>query len=294
MSHAPTRLLFLQHGLSDSVAPFQSLARQLPADGALICTPQLNRLSTWLHMEPLIAATEAQVAPLLAAHPQLPARAIGHSMGGLIWLELLQRHPEWHARVEYLALVASPVAGATLARGIDPFGWGLGVARDLARDRRALAEQIASAIPTLVIAGERDRIVPPSETRIAGALWLCLPTLNHETIRDHPMTARMITRFWDGALDTGATGAVIAALRSMPDIADAHPRDLPKAQLAALLSDGGTLRTWTNPLGYEHIFVVDRTGDLRFGGFVWPNRAAALRQMVAQLGQAWGAWIAPA
>jgi pimeloyl-ACP methyl ester carboxylesterase len=289
MSQTPTRLIFLQHGLSDSIAPFQSLARQLPSDGALICTPKLDRLHTWLHMKPLIDTTEDRVAALLTAYPQLPVRAIGHSMGGLIWLELLQRHPEWHARVEYLTLVASPVAGATLARGIDPFGWGLGVARDLAQDRRALAEQIASAIPTLVIAGERDRIVPPTETRVAGARWLCLPTLNHETIRDHQMTARMITRFWDGALDTGATNAVIVALRRAPGIKDAHPRDLPKAQLAALLSDGGALRTWTNPLGYEHVFVVDHTGDLRFGGFVRPNRAAALRQMVAQLGHAWGA-----
>lgn len=67
-------------------------------------------------MEPLIPTLEQYAAELLAEHPDVPVDSIGHSMGGLLWLEVLHRNSAWWPRMRSLTLVASPVAGADLAR----------------------------------------------------------------------------------------------------------------------------------------------------------------------------------
>ena len=49
--------------------------------------------------------------------------------------------------------IACPLGGASLVRIFDPFNLGIGISRDFEKNRRAIAEQIAASIPTLVIAG---------------------------------------------------------------------------------------------------------------------------------------------
>jgi hypothetical protein len=234
-------------------------------------------------MDPLIATVEQQAAELFAEHPNVPVDSIGHSMGGLLWLEVLHRNPAWWQRMRSLTLVASPVAGADLARTFDPYAWGVMVARDLARDRRFLAEAVADGVPTLVIAGQNDVVVPPRETYVAGTTHVILPGLAHDTIRDHSMTAHVIKHFWQSRLDTNATDHSIDLLRGVPAIMPTHHRDIPQARVVALLSDGGTVRTWTNPLGFAHAFVIDRQGNARFGGFVWPHQRHPLDDIVEQI-----------
>src|SRR5206468_2873332 len=114
--------------------------------GALVIAPNLGYIRSWLRIEPLIAIAERATAAALAQHPNARIRVVGHSMGGLIWIELLTRHPEWLARTDRLVLVGCPVGGADLARYVDPLG--LTIGRDLRVDRRALAEAVANAVPT--------------------------------------------------------------------------------------------------------------------------------------------------
>jgi pimeloyl-ACP methyl ester carboxylesterase len=105
----------------------RKLGADVAAPGTTSIAPDLGYLRTWLRIEPLIDTVEEQAIAALAAHPEAQVSIIGHSMGGLIWLELLKRRPTWLARVSRLALLGVPVAGADLARIFYPLGLGIGI-----------------------------------------------------------------------------------------------------------------------------------------------------------------------
>ena len=77
----PTSLLFIQHGLTDTVEPFLRLLRQLPIGQGIVRVPQLDRIQTLLSMEPLITTVELHAAELITEHTDVPIDSIGHSMG---------------------------------------------------------------------------------------------------------------------------------------------------------------------------------------------------------------------
>ncbi|MEO0377730.1 MAG: alpha/beta hydrolase, partial [Cyanobacteria bacterium P01_A01_bin.17] len=144
LQESPQNIIYAQHGWADDHRHMEYLATQLAAPTSKIVAPNLGYWRTWLRIAPLIDRVDAIATQTHAQHPHAPMRIIGHSMGGLIWLEVLHRHPEWWPQVESLVLVGSPVGGADLARMIDPFGWGIGVARDLGKSRRGIGVAIAS------------------------------------------------------------------------------------------------------------------------------------------------------
>ena len=147
MAKATDFLLFAQHGWADDATDLTQLSQQLVPEGHRVIAPSLGYWQTWLRIEPLIQKLSVIVEAAIATAPQVPLRIIAHSMGGLLWLELLARKPEWLKKTESLVLIASPIGGSDLARIIDPFDIGLGIARDLAINRRKLAEAIASSSP---------------------------------------------------------------------------------------------------------------------------------------------------
>src|SRR4051812_26436293 len=151
MTGSVETLVFAQHGWADDNRAMQRLGAAMALPGARVIAPNLGYVRTWLRIEPLIEIAERAVQEALAEHPNARLRIIGHSMGGLIWIELLTRHPEWLARTDRLALIGCPVGGAELAGILDPLG--LTIARDLRIDRRARAEAIAAIVPTLTIVG---------------------------------------------------------------------------------------------------------------------------------------------
>jgi pimeloyl-ACP methyl ester carboxylesterase len=267
-------ILFTQHGWADTNQSMMALAEQLVGENGQIVAPCLNYAMTWLRMAPLIDEVDALATATLARQPSLPLRMVGHSMGGLIWLEVLNRHPEWWGRVEFLVLVASPVGGADLGRILDPLQVGVGVAADLGRDRRPLAARIAATIQTLSIAGDidggSDGTIPVESTRVPNAQFVCLPGLSHATLRCHPQVVEQIQKFWAGEplSDPLVIHPLVHRLRQIPGMTDAHRRDFARATPWHTFADGTSLSLWLSPLGIHHVFLASAQGDCLYSGYV--------------------------
>ncbi|MEL6605709.1 MAG: alpha/beta hydrolase [Cyanobacteria bacterium J06614_10] len=282
----PDYILYAQHGWADINQGIGTLAKQIASPEARVIVPNLGFINTWIRIAPLIDRVEAIALQTHSEHPEAPLRIVGHSMGGLIWLEVLSRHPEWWPQVESLVLVASPVGGADISRMIDPFEWGIGIARDLGTNRRALAEKIAANVPTLTIAGDydggSDGIVPVECTKIRQASYVTVRDINHDKMKKHPAVAEIIQQFWQNTdhlcvpqpVETYCD-RVIRQLQAVPGMTDARYRGFQSSAQWSHLPEGLTLRTWQNRLGIHHVFLANRTGDCLFAGFVgWPHTAA--------------------
>lgn len=288
----PQVVLFAQHGWADTHRSIARLAHSLVGPEALVIAPDLGYLNTWLRIEPLIQQVEQVASQTIAQYPDTPIRIIGHSMGGLIWLEALHRHPEWWPQVAALTLVASPIGGADLARIIDPLGWGIGIAKDLGQNRRPIAEAIAAQIPTLIIAGDFDRgsdgTVPVTATQVAGTQHIILPGLAHATLKDHPAVGAAIQQFWQQPscqrLSDEPAQAIIRYLQAVPGMTDTHPRDFARSRPSIQFPNGLTVHTWSHPLGAELVFLANSSGQCLYSGFVgWPDRSH-LHQALQKLG----------
>lgn len=288
---SPEFILYAQHGWADEHQAMAALAASLATPETLVITPNLGFLKTWIRIEPLVQAVEASVANSIVQYPGVPIRAIGHSMGGLIWLEVLARHPEWWSRMESLVLVGSPVGGADLARAFDPLAVGLGIAKDLGTNRRDMAEAIAAKIPTLVIAGDIDQgsdgTVVVQCTKIFGAEFVRLPGLDHVALKNHPLVAETIRKFWAITNPPSSwdafTYALIKRLQAIDGMTDGHERDFAKATVVHNFDNGMTIRTWKNLLGIDHVFVACAQGTCLYSGFVGWLHADQLKCALTEL-----------
>ncbi|MBD1918794.1 MULTISPECIES: alpha/beta hydrolase [Cyanophyceae] len=267
-------ILFAQHGWADTNQSMMSLAEQLAGDRAQIVAPCLNYAMTWLRISPLVDEVDALATATLARQPNLPVRIVGHSMGGLIWLEVLNHHPDWWPRIEFLTLVGSPVGGADLGRMLDPLKMGIGIAADLGRDRRPLAARLAAAIPTLSIAGDVDRgsdgTITIESTRVPNGQFVCLGGISHAALRCHPRVVAQIQQFWKGDSLSALLipHPLVAQLRQIPGMTDAHLRDFARATLWHTFADGTSIRLWLSPLGIHHVFLASAEDDCLYSGYV--------------------------
>lgn len=238
---SPDFVLYAQHGWADNSQAIAALAHSVATPTTRIFTPSLGFIKTWIGIKPLIQAVEKIAIETTAKFPDVPIRIIGHSMGGLIWLEVLNRHPEWWSRVDSLVLVASPVGGADLARILDPLGLGIGVACDLGTNRRLIAEEIAAIIPTLIIAGDvdggSDGTITVGSTKFLHAKFLYLPGLSHAVLKNHPTVAAAICDFWANSkqpilstVEPDLGNLLIRRLLLVTGMTDAHQRDFYRAR----------------------------------------------------------------
>jgi pimeloyl-ACP methyl ester carboxylesterase len=295
MNQTPDFILFAQHGWADTHHAIAALAQTLTTPQSLLITPNLGWLKTWWRIEPLIQQVEGIATETISQYPNTPIRIIGHSMGGLIWLEILKHHPEWWSQIESFVLVASPIGGADLARLIDPLGVGIGIASALGINRRQIAQSIAKMVPTLVIAGDSDGgsdgTITVESTKFSRAKFVSIPNLAHAQLKNHATVAGIIREFWANPIITDPypldfTAQLIERLQSIPGMTDAHPRDFPRSQLYITFANGFTIRIWTSPLHVDHIFVTNPEGKCLYSGFVgWMHRAA-LHQALAEIREA--------
>ncbi|MBE9065370.1 alpha/beta hydrolase [Leptolyngbya cf. ectocarpi LEGE 11479] len=275
-------ILFVQHGWHDTNRRVHRLGHSLADAQTEVIAPNLGLIKTWWRMEPLVAEVERVAIAAQQRHPDRPWRIVGHSMGGLIWLELLQRHPDWWPQVASVSLVSSPVGGADLGRIFDPYRWGIGIARDLGTDRRQIAEQLAQHMPIQTIAsdydGGSDGTVPIQCSQFRHARYTQLSGIRHDNTKDHPAVITAIQDFWAAptalakTLEDPVEDTIIAALQSIPGMTDAHRRDFDRALPWANLDHGFTICTWRHPLSIHHVFLADEQNRCRFAGFVgWPD-----------------------
>lgn len=279
-SSVPDLLLFVQHGWADTNGAMVHLARRIAPPHTRIIAPNLGWWRTWWRMDPLVTNVETIAQQTIDQYPQVPIRIVGHSMGGLIWLEVLHRHPEWWPQVESLVLVGSPVSGSDLCRVMDPLALGLGMARDLGKNRREMASEIAAQIPTLSIAsntdGGSDGLVMRGATQFDHAHWLELPGIVHAAQRNATLVDNAIVEFWRHPQppkptphhDDDLAVIVIKQLRNVPGMTDGHIRHFTKANLWTTLKSDLSLFVWKNPLRVDHVFLGSHQGDCLYSGFV--------------------------
>jgi hypothetical protein len=278
-SRKPDFLFFAQHGWSDNGNDIGRLAQMLVENktiNTIVVAPSLGLLNTYWRIESLIERVEISAQQTIARYPNVPIKIMGHSMGGLIWLEVLNRHPEWWHQVHSLVVIGSPIGGANIARIIDPLGIGIGIARDLGQNRRAIAEIIAQKIPTLCIASDlgngSDGMITVETTKFAYSQYICVQNIPHAHLKWHRSLIPLIQSFWsnlhiNNPEITFAT-QVIDYLRQIPGMTDGNYRYLERSRKKLELAQGITIRTTKNLAGINHVFATDLDQKCLYAGYV--------------------------
>ena len=277
MINKPDFILYGQHGWADNDQGINKLLQLLKTDQTIVITPNLGWLNTWLSIQPLIDKLEKIVTEKIQEYPSAPIKIIGHSMGGLIWLEILTRNPQWHSQVDSLVLIASPVGGADLARIIDPFKIGIGIAKDLGHNRRSMAESIAKVIPTLVIAGDinhgSDGTIPIESTKFNYAKLVSFQGLSHAKMKSSSLLVETIQEFWQHPIITplienDLATTLIDFLRSVSGMTDTNYGYFSFSKPYFTFDNGITIKTWKNPLGINYVFIANAEDECVYAGFV--------------------------
>ncbi|MCC0177961.1 alpha/beta hydrolase [Waterburya agarophytonicola K14] len=288
----PQFLLFAQHGWADNGNSIGRLARAVATPKTIVTVPSLGLIKTFISIEPLVRKLEQIATAAIEKYPHTPLKIIGHSMGGLMWLEVLDRNPQWWHKVHSLILLGSPVGGSNLARIIDPFGIGIGTAKCLGRNRRLTAEKIAQHIPTLSVASDinmgTDGLVTLENTKFDYANWLLVSDIPHSAMRSHPQMISIIQNFWTNPNlgsppDLDSTSQFIQRLRRLPGMTDTDYRNFKRSQIVASLADGATIHTWKNYLGVNHVYVGKPQQQCIYAGYVGLIHAAGLEKAIATL-----------
>lgn len=288
---SPEYLLFAQHGWADTGLNIGRLATAAVDPRTKVIAPSLGYIKTFIRIELLVKQLEAIAKAEIASNPNIPIKIMGHSMGGLIWLETLKRHPQWWDRVHSFILLGSPVGGSNIARIIDPLGLGIGSAADLGKNRRKLAETIAQKIPTLAVASDlgtgTDGLVTVENTKFDHSNWQLVSGIPHSAMRYHPDMIPIMRNFWANptlGLPPAAslTNQLINHLRSLPGMTDTDYRDFGRSQIIATFSNKITLHTWNNSLGINHVYLAQQAQCL-YAGYVGLIHAWGLRKELKQI-----------
>ncbi len=294
MNDCPEFILFAQHGWADTNEEINQLATALTNDKTIIISPNLGWVKTWLSMEPLIEMVSQKAEEISQKYPQTPWRIIGHSMGGLIWVELLHQNPQWWEKIHSLVLIACPVGGADLGRIIDPLSIGVGIASDLGKNRRLKADKITKIVPTLVIAGNTDNgsdgTIPISSTKLFYGHFVCLPNLSHNQLKNHPILVDVIQKFWKTSptpalFEKDFPTILIERLQLIPGMTDGHSKDVEKAKSYLSFERGISIKLWKNALNIIHVFVVNEQQECLYTGFVGWIHSEGLYQALEAIHQ---------
>lgn len=286
----PEFILFAQHGWADTNRNIDQLMQTAATPGEMIITPNLGLVNTFIRIEPLVKQLEKIASEAINNYP-VPIKIVGHSMGGLMWLEVLNRNPQWWERVHSFILLGSPVGGSNIARIIDPLGMGIGTAGDLGKSRRSMAEKIARQIPTLSVASDNGRgtdgLVTVENTKFDYANWLSIPDIPHSAMRYHPDMIPILQDFWANPQlglppEADLSCRLIQRLRTVPGITDADYSNFERSRVIANFADGITLHTWENLLGVNHVYLV-RQQQYLYAGYVGSLHSRGLRRAIREI-----------
>lgn len=127
---------------------------------------------------------------------------------------------------------------------------------------------------------KRTDIVAPTSASTPG--WLKLLNVGVEVWMD--------TTEWmnssspgSGSLSSATSQRAIAILDLVPGMTAAHPRDFNRAIAVARLKDRSTLRTWKNPVGFDHVFLADPDNRMIYGGYVGWIHSSGFQKAIVQI-----------
>ena len=290
----PEFLLFAQHGWADTGNTINRLARAVASPDTIVTVPSLGLIKTFISIKPLVKRIEQITNEVIDKYPNTPLKIIGHSMGGLMWLEVLNCNPQWWHKVHSLILLGSPVGGSNLARIIDPFGIGIGTAKCLGKNRRPMAEKIARQIPTLSVASDvnmgTDGLVTVENTKFDRANWLLVSDIPHSAMRSHPQMIPIVKNFWANPRlgsppATDYASQFIRHLRSVPGMTDTDYSNFKRSRMIASFADGTTIHTWSNPLGISHVYVGKPSQQCVYAGYVGLIHLLGFKKAIAEIEQ---------
>jgi pimeloyl-ACP methyl ester carboxylesterase len=299
----PEYLLFAQHGWADTgnnigrlvkaAVNAQTVNTHTNNTHTKVIVPSLGWINTLIRLEPLVKRLEQIAVEAIATHPQSPIKIVGHSMGGLMWLEVLDRNPQWWDQVHSLILLGSPVGGSNVARMVDPLNLGIGTARDLGKNRRAMAEKIAQHVPTLSVASDlgmgTDGLVTVENTKFDYANWLLISDIAHSAMRYHAEIVPIMQNFWANPQlgyppANTVTNQLVQRLRRVPGMTDADYCDFVRSRIVAHLPENLTLHTWKNPFGINHVYLAKQKQCL-YAGYVGLMHTKDLRRLIKEINQ---------
>lgn len=291
--NAPEYLLFAQHGWADTGNNIGRLLRSATDKRTKVIVPSLGLVKTFIRLKPLVRQLEQIAANEITAYPQTPIKIVGHSMGGLMWLEVLERNPQWWNKIHSFVLLGSPIGGSNIARIIDPLGVGIGTAADLGKNRRPIAEKIAQHIPTLSVASDMgigtDGLVTVENTKFDYANWLVISGIPHSAMRYRAEMIPIMQNFWAKPIlglppTANLETQLIRRLRNLPGMTDTNYRDLAHAPIVAHLPENLTLHTCNNSLGIKHVYLA-RQQKCLYAGYVGLMHVGNLKQVLRQIQQ---------
>ncbi|MBW4694493.1 MAG: hypothetical protein KME27_22325 [Lyngbya sp. HA4199-MV5] len=78
---------------------------------------------------------------------------------------------------------------------------------------------------------------------------------------------------------------LVSRLQSVPGMTSANKTQVQYASPLIAFSDGMTIQTWKNPVGVNHVFVVDQNGSCCFAGYVGWIHADGLQKALESIRQ---------
>ena len=287
----PKCLLFAQHGWADTGNNIGRLIKSAAEPKAKVIVPSLGLVKTFIRLEPLVKRLEQIATVEIDRYPHLPIKIVGHSMGGLMWLEVLDRNPQWWHRVHSFILLGSPVGGSNIARIIDPLSWGVGTAADLGKNRRIMAEKIAQQIPTLSVASDigmgTDGLVTVENTKFDHANWILVSGIPHSAMRYSREMIPIIQNFWaNPQLGLSPTASfkerLVRQLRQIPGMTDSDYRHFKRSPIIARLPENLALHQQNYPWGINQVYLAQQQECL-YAGYVGWIHGRDLHQTIKQI-----------
>jgi hypothetical protein len=75
---------------------------------------------------------------------------------------------------------------------------------------------------------------------------------------------------------------LVAQLRQIPGMTDAHLRDFARATPWHTFADGTIICLWRSPFGIDHVFLASAQGDCLYSGYVgWLHGEDLRRELEA-------------
>ena len=185
--------VLLIHGYLGTQGSLHLLEQRLTEMGYLVTSHRLGLLHTGdiCNSAALIAASIESIA---AKTNMDRVDIVGHSMGGLVGLYYV-KHMGGRRRARRLVMLGTPTTGtwsALLGVAIAPLGRaGLQLLPNSGFLRNLDAGSLPQGVEIVSVSGDRDRLAPPSTTRMRGVRHVCLPT-NHAGLLVDAQVARVV------------------------------------------------------------------------------------------------------